>query len=548
MKSDLSEIDQETITAFLSQSSEYAPQSGEVTGILKEMGDTMAANLASATSDEQAAIKAFEGLVQAKNKEIEALTSTVEAKTKQIGELGVAIVTMKQDLAVTQDTLADDKAFLADLSKNCALKKEEYDAHVKVRSEELVALAETIKILNDDDSLELFKKTLPSASSSLVQLHSSISSQRAQALAKVREAQRKYGRSRPELDFLALAIQGKKVSFDKVTVMIDGMIEVLGREQQDDDHKKEYCGKQFDFADDKKKGLEHDVSDLERTIAQEKDGIAQITDEIGSLRDGIEALDKQVAEATTQRREEHEAYTELIASNSAAKEVLGFAKNRLNQFYNPKLYLPPPKRELSEEQRITLNLGGTLAPTNAPGGIAGTGIAVLSQVSAHTHRKEAPPPPPETFGAYSKKSGHANGVIEMIDMLVSDLDKEIIVAETEEKDAQADYEQSMKDSAAKRSDDSQAITNKGAAKAAMEGDLESHKEQKGATSKELMAKLEYIQSLHADCDWLIQYFEARKEARKGEVDALQQAKAVLSGADFSLLQASALKSLRGRRS
>merc|ERR1719210_2193823 len=118
MKSDIPEIDQETITAFLSQSSEYAPQSGEIIGILKEMGDTMAANLAAATSDEKAAIATFDGLVKAKKKEIEALTSTVEAKTKQIGELGVSIVRMQDDLAETQATLAEDKAFLADLSKS----------------------------------------------------------------------------------------------------------------------------------------------------------------------------------------------------------------------------------------------------------------------------------------------------------------------------------------------------------------------------------------------------------------------------------------------
>merc|ERR1740123_69065 len=526
------------LASFLSGSegSGYAPQSGEILGMLKQLKDSMSQSLGDATASEKAAIKGYEELVDAKAKEVSALTKAIEEKTVRSGELGVAIVQMEEDLSDTEKALAEDKAFLADMDKSCALKKEEYDAHVKVRSGELVALAETIKVLNDDESLELFKKTLPSASSSLVQLHSDISSQRAQAWAKVREAQRKYGRSRPELDFLALAIQGKKVSFDKVTVMIDGMIEVLGREQQDDDHKKEYCGKQFDFADDMKKGLEHDISDLERAIAQEEDGVAVLTDEIGSLRDGIEALDKEVTEATTQRREEHEAYTELIASNSAAKEVLGFAKNRLNKFYNPSLYLAPPKRKVSEEQRITLNLGGTLAPTNAPGGIAGTGITVLAQVNAHMHHKDAPPPPPETFGAYAKKSGHATGVIEMIDLLIKNLDKEITEAGTEEKDAQADYEQSMKDSAAKRSDDSQTLANKEAAKAAMEGDLETHKEQKIATTKELMATLKYVQSLHAECDWLIQYFDIRKEARAGELDSLRQAKAVLSGADFSLVQ------------
>merc|ERR1719453_1660240 len=119
-----------------------------------------------------------------------------------------------------------------------------------------------------------------------------------------------------------------------------------------------------------------------------------------------------------------------MASDSAAKELLGFAKNRLNKFYNPKLYKPPPKRELSEEDRATLAAGGTLAPTAAPAGIAGTGVTVLSQVSQHGVAK--PAPPPEAPGAYKKKGEESNGVIAMIDLLVKDLDKEMTVAETEE--------------------------------------------------------------------------------------------------------------------
>merc|ERR1712003_25502 len=98
---------------------------------------------------------------------------------------------------------------------------------------------------------------------------------------------------------------------------------------------------------------------------------------------GIKALDKSVAEATEQRKEENTEFKDLMASNTAAKDVMAYAKNRLNKFYNPKLYKAPPKRELSEEDRITLNMGGTLAPTAAPGGIAGTGIAVLADVSQH---------------------------------------------------------------------------------------------------------------------------------------------------------------------
>merc|ERR1711885_58253 len=103
-------------------------------------------------------------------------------------------------------------------------------------------------------------------------------------------------------------------------------------------------------------------------------------------QDGVKALDKSVADATDTRKKEHDDYVETLAANTAAKDLLGFAKNRLNKFYNPKLYKPPPKRELSEDEQITLNMGGTLAPTAAPGGIAGTGIGLV---------QAAPPPPPE---------------------------------------------------------------------------------------------------------------------------------------------------------
>jgi hypothetical protein len=129
----------------------------------------------------------------------------------------------------------------------------------------------------------------------------------------------------------------------------------------------------------------------------------------------IEDVTAQMEEATEQRKEENEDFTELMSSNSAAKELLAFAKNRLNKFYNPRQYKAPPKRQLTEEERIAVNNGGTLAPTAAPGGIAGTGVTVLADVSAHRQKKDAPPPPPETAGAYSKKSEESNGVIGMID-------------------------------------------------------------------------------------------------------------------------------------
>merc|ERR1711972_1227823 len=128
--------------------------------------------------------------------------------------------------------------------------------------------------------------------------------------------------------------------------------------QKDDDDKKEYCVKQFDEADDKKKGLERSISDLETVISESKEGIATLTDEIAALKAGIVALDKAVAEATEQRKAENADYKDLMQSNTAAKELILFAKNRLNKFYNPKLYKAPPKRQLSEGDQIYENNGG----------------------------------------------------------------------------------------------------------------------------------------------------------------------------------------------
>merc|ERR1719321_2009922 len=195
--------------------------------------------------------------------------------------------------------------------------------------------------------------------------------------------------------------------------------------------------------------------------------IATLTEEIAALTEAIKALDKSVGEATEQRKDENSDYTELMAMNTAAKELILFAKNRMQKFYNPKLYKPPPKRELTEEERITLNMGGTLAPTQPPGGIAGTGVGFV-QVRAHVEHKEAPPPPPEGPSAYKKSGESSGGVLAMMDMMVKDLDKEMTEAQMEEKDAQDDYEKYMKDSTDKRAEDSKAITDKNEAKATME--------------------------------------------------------------------------------
>jgi len=185
---------------------------------------------------------------------------------------------------------------------------------------------------------------------------------------------------------------------------------------------------------------------------------------------------------------------------------LKFAKKRLNKFYNPKL-------ALSQTQQLG---EGTL----------------LAQVGVHdADAKASPGPPPDTWDAYAKKGEESTNVVAMIDALIADLDKEMTEAKADEKNGQEDYETMMSESAAKRTEDSKALSAKTEAKADAEKTLSEQSEVKKDTNKELWATMEYINSLHHECDWLLKFFDVRKTARTGEIDALVKAKEVLSGAD-----------------
>jgi len=510
-KADVADVDRQLLVAFLSaKTGAESPGTDQIIGMLKQMEESMESVLSDGMKQEEEAISSYEKMMESKGEEVEALTASIDEKMKLVGELGVDIIEMKEDLSDTEAALMKDKEFLKNLVTSCATKMKEWEERSKTRAEELTALSETIKILNDDDALDLFKKTLPSGSSSLVQVQQSRAVLREKALRVVRDAWRASDRHhRPGLDFLVLALTGKKAlsqgMFDKVIKMCDDLVAELKQEQQDDYDKKEYCDAQFDLADDKKKSLERAEKDADNAISKAKEAIETLTDEIKALEKGIKDLDTSVVEATEQRKEENQEFKDLMAADTKAKEILKFAKKRLNQFYNPSLALS------QSGQR--------------------SGATVLAEVEVHGGEKAAPGPPPETWDAYAKKGEESNSVVAMIDTLIADLDKEMTEAKADEKNGQEDYETMMSESAAKRTEDSKSLSAKMEAKADSEKTLSEQTEVKKDTNKELWATLEYINSLHHECDWLLKFFDVRKTARTGEIDALVKAKEVLSGAE-----------------
>merc|ERR1719271_1710909 len=158
---------------------------------------------------EAKAIINYKLMLKAQLKQLDALNKLIEAKLTRIGEISVKIQMYKNDLGDTEESLSDNKKFYADMKRDCATKTAEYEERCKMRAMELAALADTIKVLNDDDALDLFKKSLPSAS--LLQVQVRQRELRRRALAKIRALARSEGSNRPQLDFIALALNGKKI-------------------------------------------------------------------------------------------------------------------------------------------------------------------------------------------------------------------------------------------------------------------------------------------------------------------------------------------------
>merc|ERR1719267_82271 len=302
-----------------------------------------------------------------------------------------------------------------------------------------------------------------------------------------------------------------KGGFDDVVKMIDDMVVLLGKQQKEDEKQKTYCEDEFEKAADEEAASKTKLAQTDATLAELTDKIGTLMEEISGLQASIAALDKEVADATEQRKEEHAAYVAQMQMNEAAMGLVEKAKNRMQKFYNPTLYKAPPKTENTMEEKIIE---------------AGTFVQLRRS-------DVAPPPAPEMPSGPVQKNAKSAGVIGMMDTIISDLASDMKDSEYEEKTAQKDYAELMADSEETRAGDVKALTGKESAKATTEEELTMAKETRSATATDLKQVGTVISDLHAACDFILENFDLRKEARTNEIEGLKNAKAVLSGASFS---------------
>jgi len=517
--------DRRNVLAFLEENGDYAPASGQIVGILKGMKDDMEAELKEAVATEEKAIAGFAELKASKESEVELATEAIEAKTSRSGEIAVSVVQTKDSLEDTTSELADTEKLLVQLDTECKTKETEWAERCKVRAEEVKAISEAISILNDDDALDVFKKARPSAlmqeQLGFLQKSNNVASTAKKAQAVLSAAAKKANSAQLNLllftlnSKLQMTQKGKVQNLGTVIKMIDDMVVLLGKDQADDDKSKGFCEDELEKTADEDKAAKEKKAAVEAGIAEATDAVAALADEIAALEASIVELDKSVATATEQRKEEHAAFLESTQLNEAASQLVEKASQRLQKFYNPTLYKAPPKTERSMEQKII---------------DAGTFVQIKSHDVIEDGSSDAPPL--TMLQAPYEKSEKSAGVIGLMDMMIKEIETDMKDAAYEEKTSQEDYGKLMKESEETRSANSKAIVTKTASKAEVEAKLDAAKDALTAVNTDLDLIATTLGDLHMQCDFLLQNYDLRKEARANEVESLKTAKAILSGADF----------------
>merc|ERR1712194_655183 len=460
----------------------YAPQSGEIFGILRQMKETFEANLSDAQKEEMANQKAYEDLKAAKTAEIAAGQAQIETKTGELADTDEKNAQSKTDVEDTKASLSADEQFLMMLKEKCQMTDKEWEERQKTRQLEMEAVSKALAILSGDDAHDLFTKTFNPA---LLQEGSQIlSARRTQAAAVLKAMADKHNNPR----LATLAYKVRLDAFTRVKKAIDDMIAQLLKEKEDEIKHKDFCVDEFNTNQLQTEKKEREKQDLIAKIEDLELTIKTLHEEIENLKAQIAEMQVQLKRAGENREKENKEFQMTVADQRETQKLLQAALNVLAEFYGKKTAL------LQKQDPVG-------------------------------------PPPPPGFEAY-KKNAASGGVMSMIQQIISDA--KAMEAETirSEEDAQKAYEDFVKETNASIEAKSKEIVNKSELKAKAETDLVETKEAKEAVMLELEQLSNYNAQLHQSCDFVMKNFDVRQTARDEEIEALKQAKAILSGAKF----------------
>lgn len=473
---------------------DYAPQSGQIFGILGQMKSDFEKDLSDAQAKEKKDIEDFEALRDAKQEEIDTGRALVTNLDGQIAELKAKHAQAFKELEDTKAQLELDRTFLNTLKKKCSESEAQFEQRVKDRLEEIAAVTDTIRILNSDDTFAKME-----AVNSFLQISSSEQEAKEEKDLRKRAAisLQRAGAKLKSPTLLLLATDVQRDAFKKVKKAIDKMVAELTQQQQDEVEHRDMCLKEMhqneldtNENEDKKENLEVKIADLEKQI---KELAQEIENNVASIAE----MQKQMKRASEVREAENRDFQQTVNDQRITQMILKKALERISATY---ALLQAP-----EEQQQP-------------------GAPHIQTSGTHTD----PGNGPARFTSYSKNAGGAR-VIAMLETVIQDSAKMENDAMRAEENAQEDYQGFMKDSNEAITVATDKIVTMKKAKAVAEEDHTEAKSDHADTVETLKGLAKTLADLHGSCDFVLKNFDDRQEARLGEINALKEAKAILSG-------------------
>jgi len=377
----------------------------------------------------------------------------------------------KEDLEDTSATIASDTTFLANLKDKCDSATADYVARSKVRNEEIKAVAEAMEILTGDAARDLLLKFVQVSSLKQTRINAS----RERAAKYVLAIAKKL--NKPQLSQLAVKL--RLDAFTKVKESIDEMVAALKKTQSDEVKKKDFCNQEFHENEMKTTEKNNLKEDLKQALEDLETSKGTLADEIAVLKDQIAETHTEMKRAAEIRLQENKEFQITITDQKATQEILAKAVDRLKAFYAKESFLQVGKKGAQ------------------PG--------------------------------YKKNAG-ASSVMSMIESIIEESKQEEQDTIKAENDANAAYNEFNSDASASVENMSKSMNNKAEELAKVDQNHAKATGQLRATEADLLALLKYVSELHGTCDYLLKYFDVRQTKRSEEIEALQQAKAIFSGA------------------
>jgi len=478
----------------------YNSQSSAITGTLKSMEEEFTKDLSKAQKEEFQAEVQFQKMRAAKLGEVEATKEQKKQKETELADLLDKAAKAKDDIVALQEAQAADEDFLSNLRDSRAAEDKQYSERTKTRNEEIRALAETLKILTADESKQLFDKTM-----SFMQISNAKGSSeneiglRAEDRLAERAMERiaSYAKQHKNWEMASLAVQVQMDDFKKVKEVMDKMLTELTKQQKEEVEKKDVCTQQVDEAEDDIKEAKDTKDDLDEKHLDLTNTISTIKTNMDELMKEISDMEVNLKKAGEDRKQQNLLFKQSISDQRATAMILNKAMARLKMFYG-------------ESTFVQVHAHGSMSKSKA------------SAVQA---------PPPPSSQSY-EKSAESGNVLGLISRIIKDAETTQTELMADEQEAQEAYVTLVKDTTRSIDADRSAIEQKQEKLAKAQSEKSETEEAQLSNNQELTKLTDLLKAHHLDCDFLLKYFDLRQKARADEIDAIQEAKAILSGADF----------------